>query len=75
MCPELTGVRGLFDAGIASFSMLGGLMVLFSGLAAASAVVARRRRDVLGHWINLGVAVGFLLGLPIAAYAFAVYYR
>lgn len=50
-------------------------MVLFSGLAAASAVVARRRRDVLGHWINLGVAVGFLLGLPIAAYAFAVYYR
>lgn len=74
MCPDPTDIRGLFDAGIAAFSMLGGAMLLFSGLAAVSAVVARRRRDALGHWINLGVAAGFLLGLPISAYAFAVYY-
>jgi hypothetical protein len=59
-------VRELLEATVASVSMLGGSMAYFSGFAAAKASAEQFPPEVLGQAVNEGLALGFLLGSPLA---------
>ena len=62
-------VRDLIEITISAAAVLGGAMAFFSGRAAAQSAIAGDSSLVLADRINLGLAEGFIVGLPLAAFA------
>lgn len=70
--PDVTPAREFLDAIIAAFAVLGGTMAYSSGLSAVRAGAQDARPDVLDHAINVGVAEGFIHGVPLSAVALII---
>lgn len=70
---EASDIRVLIEAAVTAVSILGGVMALFSGYAAARAMSRRRAPSVLSQWINEGIGEGFTVGAPLAALIFALF--
>jgi hypothetical protein len=62
----VSNLRDLIEVFVVGVSVLGGLMAFFSGHAAAEAASKDVSAEVLAERINLGLADGFLVGLPCA---------
>ena len=57
--------RDLIEIAISAASVLGGAMAFYSGRAAAESAIAWRSSRALADRINLGLAEGFIVGLPV----------
>jgi hypothetical protein len=59
----------LIEIAISSAAVLGGAMAYCSGRAAAVSAIRGEQAEVLADRINLGLADGFIFGLPLAGIA------
>jgi hypothetical protein len=62
----------LLEALLATFAVVGGLMAVWSGSLAAEALVKRRTPAKMAHQVNVGLALGFLVGAVPAVVAFMI---
>jgi hypothetical protein len=69
---DLSALPLLLAAVVAAFSVLGGVMVAYSGFRASRACWSSQPFETLASEINLGIAVGFDWGAPCAFVAFAI---
>lgn len=56
----------LVQSAVTAVSILGGAMAYMSGYNAARALIEDRQPDTLSHAINVGLAEGFIAGMPLA---------
>jgi hypothetical protein len=69
---DIGGVRELLGAVVTAASILGGYMAFRSGLSALTAVAEEETPENVAPSINLGVAEGFMWGVPLSAIAFMI---
>jgi hypothetical protein len=62
--------ESLFDLSLAAFAAIGLPVTLCSSFAALIGVLQRASSERVGAAINVGTAVGFVLGLLLAAVVF-----
>lgn len=62
----------LIEAAVTAISILGGAMAYCSGYSASRAVSEEQPPEVLGRWINEGLAEGFSWGWPTAIVALII---
>lgn len=56
----------LVQSAVTAVSILGGAMAYMSGYRAAWALIENHTPDTLAHTVNVGLAEGFIAGVPLA---------
>jgi hypothetical protein len=64
--------RGLLEAVVAAFSVLGGGMAYLSGYYASQAIAEGQSSEFVAHRVNEGLAIGFRAGSPASIIALII---
>lgn len=64
--------RQVIEAAVASLSMLGGAMAIYSGSRATIAIGNGAPPDVVAAEVNAGISQGFVVGNPLALLALII---